>query len=288
MFYNKHIVILFLLCNQFCFTQNLIQNGSFEDSLGNPSLAGWYLYGYVDTLFFQSSNNVPAGGGNWSVRLATAFPQTHHIAWFITGIQGTYVYKLSVWAEKTVPFYVQYPPIIVAIGIIDSTYHTTPSFYGSSPSIKGTIYDSIPFVWDEIVLTDTFTTVPTDTIAVILMGGTTINGPNDYVYYDLAELTITDTLLININTSSNYLSDITISPNPFNHETTIKFNNAKQALVELTVFSILGEVIKKVQTKEDSIIIEIEREKLSNGIYFFKLLNISSAKLIGNGKMLIQ
>ena len=105
---KKYIAILFLLCSQFGFSQNLITNPSFEDSFGNPSLAGWYKWGVDDTLYFNSSTDIPAGGGIWSVRLATVMPQDHHLAWFVTGIQGTYVYQLSVWAKKTVPFYVQY------------------------------------------------------------------------------------------------------------------------------------------------------------------------------------
>ena len=50
--YKKHIVILFLLCSQFCFAQqNLIQNGGFEDSVGNPSLDGWYMYAMLTHFF---------------------------------------------------------------------------------------------------------------------------------------------------------------------------------------------------------------------------------------------
>ncbi len=181
---------------------NLISNPSFEDSLGNPSLNGWYQYGAFDTTFFNSSTDVPTGGGVWSVRLATSFPHSHHLAWYVTGIQGTNIFELSVWAKKTVPFYIQFPPVIIAMGIIDSTYYNNLSLYGNNASIEGIIYDSIPFSWDSIILIDTLTTQFTDTIAVILMGGTTINGPNDYAYYDLAELKMNDSTMVLLTSTS--------------------------------------------------------------------------------------
>lgn len=286
MTYKKYIAILFLLYSQFCFTQNLVTNGSFEDSLGNPSFTGWYMNGYVDTTFFFSSSDVPIGGGVWSIRLATVMPHDSHLAWYVAGIQGTYIYKLSVWAKKTVPFYIQYPPVIIAMGVIDSTYYNNPSFYGSNPSLEGIIYDSIPFNWDNVILIDTLTTQFTDTIAVILMGGTTINGPNDYAYYDLVELTVTDTLTTIQNTIWLQDSDIEIFPNPFNDYTTIQFMNKKHDCIQLTLFKITGPVIKQIETNEDQI--SIEKGELSDGMYFYQLINQNNGEFLGQGKLILQ
>jgi len=88
--------------------QNLIQNPSFEDAQGNPTLNGWYVQQdpdtaclsqdgecvYLDTFTFN-------GGGRWSLSLRSiSFPGSTNcgIAYtFITGLEGLMRLTLSFW-----------------------------------------------------------------------------------------------------------------------------------------------------------------------------------------------
>ena len=84
---------------------NLVINGSFEVN-GNPTLEGWTGKFDPDTTLkacYTFTNDVPAGGGNWSF----AFENPAQDLWLRTHISapGQFCgYRLAFWAKSTVVF----------------------------------------------------------------------------------------------------------------------------------------------------------------------------------------
>lgn len=278
MTYNKYIAILFLLCSQFCFSQNLIQNGSFEDSVGNSSIEGWDTCCVNNSQYMSFSNDVPFNGGSWSVNLKQN-PLVFYLIWYITGMGGTYVYNLTAYARKYYNFFLGMPPFI-AIGVLNN------NSLGQPHSIldQSKFFDSIPDYWTNITLIDTITTTADDTIAIILYSGKDQLSP-DSVSFDLIKLTVTDTISTQ-NTIISQTPKMTAYPNPFNDHTMITFNNQKHELIQLTLFTIIGIIIRQAETSEDRI--TVEKGLLSPGIYFYRLVKNNIGQTIGQGKIVIQ
>lgn len=78
-------------------------------------------------------------------------------------------------------------------------------------------------------------------------------------------------------------SRINIFPNPFNHSTTIKFDNPNNEKYTLTILDFEGRIIQTIKNVISEI--EIEKGYLSSGLYYFQLQN---DKGIGaTGKLMI-
>ncbi len=79
---------------------------------------------------------------------------------------------------------------------------------------------------------------------------------------------------------------IAVYPNPFNTSTTIKIPEEltiKDA--EIKIYDLFGkQIINIVNIKNQEII--IDRKELSNGIYFYKLINENET--IGTGKLIVN
>jgi photosystem II stability/assembly factor-like uncharacterized protein len=67
-------------------------------------------------------------------------------------------------------------------------------------------------------------------------------------------------------------------PNPFNSKTTIEFDIAKSSVISLILYDLLGREIMKIITLKElstgsyKTIIDFENNKLSSGIYFYRLM----------------
>jgi len=95
---------------------------------------------------------------------------------------------------------------------------------------------------------------------------------------------ITFPLYVGIDEIEN-TNNLTAYPNPFNHSTTLKFNNPNGIKYSFTVYNVYGQIvrcIKNVITDK----IEFERLNLINGIYFIKLE--SENKTLITGKLIIE
>lgn len=77
--------------------ENLIVNHSFEDESGR-SLGGWVFDGVDEPAF---SENVPAGGGCWSVGLMPGWiPQTNSLAYTVAAPPGTHIFEFTFKARR--------------------------------------------------------------------------------------------------------------------------------------------------------------------------------------------
>lgn len=91
--------------------------------------------------------------------------------------------------------------------------------------------------------------------------------PNKHIYVKNATGIINQNIPVNFKLDQNY-------PNPFNPTTKISFALGTSSNVKITVFDILGnEVVTLLNGKKDAGVYEIEfkAEKLSSGVYFYKL-----------------
>jgi len=196
-------------------------------------------------------------------------------------MQGTFVYSFSVFAK--VDTMLRIDPSYIEIGlVIDTAPICGVAGYPCLNQKK--IYDSIPAVWSKITLIDTITSNASDSIAVVLSAGALPVGI--LVYYDLAELTVTDTLALSENIELMPMPAIKVTPNPFNDHTIIEFNNKPYSLIQFTLFSMSGQIIRQITTSTGKI--NLERSDLSSGMYFYQALDYHTKELRGRGKIILQ
>jgi len=90
-----------------------------------------------------------------------------------------------------------------------------------------------------------------------------------------------DTTITQVQEIQNPENNFSVYPNPFNISTTIKLDRETEN-GQLAIYTIFGQVIKKIIVSGDKI--KIERKNLCQGIYFYELRlnnkNISMGKLI--------
>jgi len=80
-------------------------------------------------------------------------------------------------------------------------------------------------------------------------------------------------------------NQIKIYPNPFNNSTLIEFENRKNQKYTLTLYNSIGQIVKQIDNITTGQI-RIERDNLSNGLYFFQLR--TDSEIIGNRKFIIE
>ncbi len=170
--------------------QNLIANSSFEQN-GQPAFKKWYGRKLGSTIpidsllpdsFLWSPTPAP-DGGQWALYLSGddgMVPGTYANA-YITGISGTNIYHLTAWMKVIrvdKPFRIN-QFIGIGMGILKGH---------QLQYIKSVSDTSV--TWKQYILTDTLTTVFTDTIAIYLTahdGGW--QGPYCDGVFDLINLT---------------------------------------------------------------------------------------------------
>lgn len=85
--------------------------------------------------------------------------------------------------------------------------------------------------------------------------------------------------------SSDFYSSTLLYPNPTNQFATLEFNNPTKQNCTFTLYDLRGQILRTMKniTKEK---IEIERQNLVNGLYFFKLY--TDRQIIATGKLTIE
>ena len=94
-----------------------------------------------------------------------------------------------------------------------------------------------------------------------------------------------ETITTQISESNNFDKTVSASPNPFNQFTILKFNNSNKKNCTLTLYDLRGQVVRTI----NNIItdkVEIERQSLASGLYFFQLR--TDEQIIANGKLTIE
>lgn len=86
--------------------------------------------------------------------------------------------------------------------------------------------------------------------------------------YSSARSNIVSNLVTDVQTLS-YIDKLIFQPNPFNDKTVLSFNNPNNLTYSLSIYSVNGELVKHRTINTSSI--EIERDGLSDGLYFIEL-----------------
>ena len=146
---------------------NLIHNSSFETN-GQPTFQTWI----ADTTLARLVQDVPNGGGSWSLRLEPGWiPQEGFARTYITGESGTGGYYLRVWTKSINRWRGS-----VTIGKWSgNTLTQTKSAYSDSSG------------WNYIALVDSLSLESGDSIGVHLSAGST-ELSNGAVLFDLITL----------------------------------------------------------------------------------------------------
>ncbi len=88
-----------------------------------------------------------------------------------------------------------------------------------------------------------------------------------------------------ISSVKNENTVIKIQPNPFNSSTTIEFENRNGKSYTLFLYNSLGKMVKSISNVNSGLLI-LEKENLSNGLYYFQLND--SKNCLGSGKLIIE
>ena len=277
---------IFLLANTIIGQgQNLISNWTFEGDTFAMKCNDWYdgcgneLTISCDTTLycqvtFKEESPIPSQWEVWSLLLDAGFPQEGFAETYITGQSGTMIYQLKYWIKSDTTLQGDNSTGLASIGL------GTQSQFTASKTISDTASN-----WKQITLTDTLTTLSTDTITVRLSAGICDFCINT-VYFDRIELTIIDTL-----TSINDLDqlgniNIKVYPNPSADNVTIEITSSKNANRTLTIYNSTGQLIKTIKTNKN--IVTIDNEHISSGLYFYQIQSTVDKIEIGQGKFIIQ
>lgn len=119
--------------------------------------------------------------------------------------------------------------------------------------------------------------ISVDSIKIKITGGTQIN---TILVADGLSFTSADDIQENINNKP-----WTLNPNPFIDHTWLKFKNSGHEKFVLKIYDTNGQLVKTI----DNIYtdkVKIEKDNLTNGLYFFKLYNYEM--IIVSGKLMIK
>ena len=119
--------------------------------------------------------------------------------------------------------------------------------------------------------------ISVDSIKIKVSGGTQIN---TILFADNLSFTVTNELQENINDLS-----WTLNPNPFNDCTWLIFNNLTNEKLVMKIYNSNGQLVKTISSIYTDRV-RIEKDNLTNGVYFFKLYN--SKMIIATGKLMIK
>jgi hypothetical protein len=151
--------------------ENLIQNPSFESN-GNPTTEGWTYYSNfpaADTSDGTFSNDVPPGGGNWSLVVGVGDRVVKYLETKVAAPTGEHHYRLSAWAKSY------------------STDTGSPGFI--SLALNDSVVKRLDVqdtTWRHYESIDTILTRAGDSLAVLLFSGAAMRF--QVTYFDLCRL----------------------------------------------------------------------------------------------------
>lgn len=89
---------------------------------------------------------------------------------------------------------------------------------------------------------------------------------------------------VGINSTKNNANSV-VAPNPFDQHTNLKFENPNNEEHSLMLFDITGKLIRSI-TDIKTNTVQINKEDLTSGIYFFKLMKDN--QFIATGKLIVE
>ena len=142
-------------------SSSIVQNGSFENSLGQPDFSNWSA---LCTYSVDSIGDTPPGGGDWSLKLETGNFQgcwPGNVVQTFPSVQDGEQFRLSVWVKN-----LDYALPNISIGKVDASgqFHPFVMDSTSSPS------------WTQLSISSIINLNPGDTAAILLNSGST-SGP---------------------------------------------------------------------------------------------------------------
>ena len=262
-------------------TQNLILNTSFESN-GIFECQDWfdgcdeeitYICDSIIPLPYCGAyyiDDTPTGGGSWGIYLSSSMlPPQGEVRTYITGLSNTYVYELKAWMKTN-----DQSSGTIALGML-SQGQFTESMKVTDQSIS----------WTQYTITDTLTTSVSDTIAIQLLAG---YGTTDIgqAYFDLIELTITDTLVSREDLEHPKDDVIHIYPNPAYDNLTIEISDRVNENLQLTIYSSTGRLVRFVEIRNRTF--TIHEMNFVSGLYFYEIQRSVDKTLIGRGRFMKQ
>jgi hypothetical protein len=267
---------------------NLLQNGSF-DSAGLPHGNHWYDYCNNEITYLNNSNqptcngspvkmvyDYPASnppGDTISLHAHTAQPGGTGVRQFITGQNGTQIYQLSFWMKSMPAFGGGASSGAAFIGKYIGPYQY-------QVSADTTVWNS---GWQHYTLTDTLTTLASDSIYVELQS----TGPDLYqgqVYFDNAELIVIGNISSAHEKKSEMLQ-IKVYPAPAHDNAVIEITNDKKEVCIVKVFDAAGRQVKIISGNGKTFI--VQKEELEAGLYFLRVED-ESGSVRGQGKIIFE
>ena len=187
----------------------------------------------------------------------------------MTGQSGTNIYELKYWLKADYYWH----GIVYTGKIVNKQFIISKALQGNSED------------WEFYTLTDTITTEETDPIAVRLTADMC-----DFCMlsarFDMIELNQVGTIT-SCNPNDNLtLSKITAYPNPSSDYVKVEFRNAKREKRRLSVYDLLGNEVKVIESTDDDIY--IFKTEIGTGVYFFHLQSAADKSERGMGKFVFQ
>ncbi|MHB1688739.1 MAG: carbohydrate binding domain-containing protein [Ignavibacteriaceae bacterium] len=154
---------------------NLLQNPSFEEN-GQPSLSGWTV---IDTAMINFSNDVPPGGGKWSLFMYGYNPLSLQpillspLIQKVNLLKGSYIYTFSFWAKA------------------DSTVHSA-AFFRAFKNDTLKVDKDIEITnsnWTNYNIVDTLASADYDSVEVLFHDGYSFVYVQGKTFFDLCSLT---------------------------------------------------------------------------------------------------
>lgn len=97
--------------------------------------------------------------------------------------------------------------------------------------------------------------------------------------------TTVDEEIVNNTDKTNTTLSIKASPNPFDVNTTIHINGTTFQTIQIQIVDVSGRIVKVLEAQEQQQI-TIQRENLSQGVYFYQL--IGDQELVHTGKLVVR
>lgn len=106
----------------------------------------------------------------------------------------------------------------------------------------------------------------------------------DFAYVFVDDVSLSRCLTTGLSINNKEIKS-SLFPNPFKSLATLQFDNSKKENCTLTLYNLCGQVMRTIQNITTDRI-ELERQSLANGLYFFQLS--TDKQIIATGKFTIE